>query len=77
MGLVHTPRHRAEVPRQVKLANLRRGLATLLAGRDLYADDRILRPDVPDRAARAPATDELWKALPPPATRPARRPHPA
>ena len=36
-----TARHRAEVPRMTRL---RRDVAHLLAGRDLYADDRELRP---------------------------------
>ena len=52
MGTATTPRHRAEVPRTVAWADLRRSVARLLAGRDLYADDAILRPAVVTAAAR-------------------------
>lgn len=46
MATATTPRHRAEVPRTAVWADLRRSVAHLLAGRDLYADDVILRPAV-------------------------------
>ena len=44
MATATTPRHRADVPRRAVWADLRRGVARLLAGRDLYADDAIRRP---------------------------------
>lgn len=40
-----TPRHRADLPREQALADLRRGLARVLVGRDLYADDAVLRAE--------------------------------
>ena len=46
MGSVTTPRHRADTTRSLAFADLRRSLAHLLAGRDLYEDDKILRPAV-------------------------------
>ena len=46
-----TARHRADIP---ALARLRRDLAHLLAGRDLYADDRELRPLVHARSGPEP-----------------------
>lgn len=46
MGTVTTPRHRAETSRSLAFAELRRSLARRLAGRDLYEDDKVLRPAV-------------------------------
>lgn len=43
MGTASTPRHRADVSRGPRWADLRRVAARLLAGRDLYADDLVLR----------------------------------
>ena len=39
-----TPRHRADVAGRHKPVHLRRTLARLLAGTDVYADDVLLRP---------------------------------
>lgn len=55
MATATTPRHRAEVPPTAVWADLRRSVARLLAGRDLYADDLVLRPAVVRPATPQPA----------------------
>ena len=66
MGSDTTPRHRAEMPRTAAWSDLRRSVAHLLAGRDLYADDLLLRPVTAD-------DEEIWAAAITPAARPGRR----
>ena len=61
MGTATTPRHRADVPRTAAWADLRRSAARLLAGRDLYADDLVLRQRPPDDLG----DDGLWTDLQP------------
>ena len=51
----HTPRHRAERRRGPDLAALRRRTARAVVGRDLYADDLVLRDEAgTDGAAALP-----------------------
>jgi len=64
MGLATTPRHRAETSRAQAFADLRRRAAQLVVGRDLYADDAILRSNT-TRTAEATEDDAVWSALHP------------
>lgn len=48
-----TPRHRAETSRSQAFADLRRRVALVVVGRDLYADDRVLRGEAPRPAGAA------------------------
>lgn len=64
MGLAATPRHRAEVSRTQAFAALRRRAAHLVVGRDLYADDQVLRGGTP--ALSRPLADDT-PATPTPA----------
>ena len=64
MGLATTPRHRADVPRAQAFAELRRRAAQLVVGRDLYADDVLLRGDVL-ASPEATEDDAVWAALRP------------
>lgn len=68
MGHPSTPRHRADVPRALRLVHLRRDLARLLAGHDLDADDQVHRPGVHDARRTADGT-EVWPAAAAPAAR--------
>ena len=64
MGTVTTPRHRADVPRTAVWADLRRGAAHILAGRDLSADDAILRPASSTPGLRPDISPSfLWRRL--------------
>lgn len=71
MGLATTPRHRADVPRAQAFAELRRRAAQLVVGRDLYADDALLRGESAT-SMEATGDDAVWAALRPSAG-PARR----
>ncbi len=64
MGPVTTPRHRADVPRTQAFADLRRRAAQFVVGRDLYADDALLRGEA-TRSTEATEDDAVWSALHP------------
>lgn len=55
MGTSTTPRHRAETSPSAFWGDLRRAAARVIAGRDLYADDAILRPAVAQASSITPA----------------------
>lgn len=65
MGTATTPRHRAEKSPTALWGDLRRRAAHLLAGRDLYADDAILRPTGtrPAGVVKPTAVDEARTSL--------------
>ena len=50
----HTPRHRAERRRGPDLADLRRRTARVVIGRDLYADDLVLKDEARTENAVVP-----------------------
>jgi len=64
MGPATTPRHRADISRAQVFAELRRRAAQLVVGRDLYADDVILR-GATGRPTETTADDTVWTALQP------------
>ncbi len=61
MGITTTPRHRAERPRGIAWPELRRSVAHVLAGRDLYADDLVLR----QRTVDVLDDETVWSDLQP------------
>lgn len=64
MGPATTPRHRADVPRAQAFAELRRRAAQLVVGRDLYADDVLLRGDA-GTSTETTEDDAAWAAFRP------------